>query len=468
MTGDIRIDIGRGPDAYRTFIECKRLPMYRVEGRTIITDAASYAAVFGGNIDAENIATNAPHLMDFQTHLVTRALDRRRFAIFADCGLGKTAMFLAWAHAVAVHGKVLVLCPLAVLKQIKREAERFHGTTLVDLRAGEPWSDGIAVLNYESRRAIDMRGVSGIILDESGILKNDNGETRDWLVELAANVPYRLATSATPAPNDHAEYASHAVFLGYSRTSKEFYSQFFRKDGADWILRGHAIEPFYRNLATWSTYIHSPRALGFKQTTEMGHEPDYDFVKVAVHEGFKGRSGGLFASAETAEDRSSVFGELRSTPGPRMRSIVDYLEGKSGIIWCARNAEEDAIRRALGGSVPIINGAMPIEERVELVDAYRAGQIRHIISKPKVLGFGVNIPECDHMVYSGFGWSFEEVYQAVRRAHRYGRVGRLQVRFPYTDPEAPVLRVLQEKMDRFQSDVRIMQGRFWLDRNGAS
>ena len=460
---EVRIDIGHGVEGSRLFIECKRLPMYRVDGRTVITDALSYSSVFGGTFDGDGIGSAAPHLMDFQTYLVARALERRRFAIFADCGLGKTAMFLAWAHAVAKFGKVLILCPLAVLKQTKRECARFHGHEPVDLRAGEVWTDGIAIMNYEARRDIDMRGVSGIVLDESGILKNEVGETRDWLCSLAANIPYRLATSATPAPNDHAEYASHAVFLGYSRTAKEFYSQFFRKDGADWILRGHAIEPFYRNLSTWSTYVHSPRALGFKQTTEMGHEPEYDFHKVAVHDGFTTRGGGLFASAETMEDRSAVFGDLRSAPGPRLSSIVEYLEGKRGIVWCGRNAEEDAVKRALGGAnVAVINGAMPVEQRVELVDAYRAGQVRHIISKPKVLGFGVNLPECDDMVYSGFGWSFEEVYQAVRRAHRYGRVGRLRVRFPYTDPEAPVLRVLQEKMDRFASDVETMQGRFWL------
>ena len=109
-------------------------------------------------------------------------------------------MFLAWAHAVEKHGKVLILCPLAVLKQIKRESERFHGTTLVDLRAGEAWTSGLAIMNYESRRDIDMRGVAGIILDESSILKNDAGETRDFLISLSANIPYRLATSATPAP----------------------------------------------------------------------------------------------------------------------------------------------------------------------------------------------------------------------------------------------------------------------------
>lgn len=460
---EVRIEIGAGEDGYRAFIACKRLASYRVEGRTVITDPISYAAVFGGEVDALDAANDSPHLMEFQRVLVSRALSRRRFAIFADCGLGKTPMALAWAHAVAQTGKVLVLCPLAVLKQWHREAERFHGHRLVDLRSGEPWTDGIAIVNYEGRRDVDMRGVAGIVLDESSILKNETGETRDWLCAMSANVPFRLAVSATPAPNDHAEYASHAVFLGYSRTAKEFYSQFFRKDGADWILRGHAIDPFYRNLSSWSTYIHSPRALGFADTTEMPEEPAYDFRAVGVHAGFTPRSSGLFASAENAEDRSAVFGEIRSSDGPRMQTILDYLDGKRGIVWCGRNAEEAAIAKRLGDGVAVVNGAMPVEERVEIVDAYRSGQLRHIVSKPKVLGFGVNLPECDHMVYSGFGWSFEEFYQAVRRAHRYGRVGRLQVMVPYTDPEAPVLRTLREKMDRFSDDVRTMQARFWRE-----
>lgn len=462
MSDEIRIDIERGPVGYRTFIECKRLPSYRVEGRTVVTDPISYAAVFGGEPDTYATGEDFSHLMDFQAHLTDRALSRRRFGLFEDCGLGKTIQGAAWAMTLAKRGKVLILCPLAVFKQIKREFKRFHDYDLVDLRAGDPWMDGIAILNYESRRPVDMHGVIGVWLDESQILRNDVGETRAWLCdEIAPGIPYRLTTSATPAPNDHAEYASHAVFLGYARSSKEFYSQFFRKDGVDWVLRGHAIDPFYRNLSTWCTYIQSPRALGFKQTTEMDCEPEYDYRQVPVHDGFTTDSGKLFPSAADQEDRSKVFGEVRSVKGPRLSLIAEYLDGRHGVVWCARNAEESAIRSALGKGAVVINGNMPVEQRVELVDAYRAGDVQHIVSKPRVLGIGVNLPECNHMVYSGFTYSFEEQYQAVRRGHRYGRVGRLQVLFPYTTPEAPILAELRAKQDKFQDDVRAMQARFW-------
>ena len=462
----IRIPIAATPEGYATFIRCKKLAAYTIHGREVLTDPVSYSAVFGGALAVgESFASANAHLFPFQTDLVARALDRQRFAIFADCGLGKTPMALAWAHAVAEKGKVLVLVPLAVLNQWKREAMRFHGTTMVDLRAGETWTEGIAIANYEARRDIDMTDVRGIVLDESSILKNENGETRDWLCSLSAGIPYRLAVSATPAPNDHAEYASHAVFLGYATTAKEFFARFFRKDGTNWILRGHAITPFYRNLATWSTYIYSPKALGYSDSTEMGEEPSYLYHQCAVPTGWTSKAAGqLFASVGTAEDRSAVFGTLRATPGPRSETIMAYLEGKRGVVWCARNAEEEFFAsqlRATGASVAVINGAMEIEERVELVDAYRSGHVDHIVSKARVLGFGVNLPECDHMVYSGFGFSFEETYQAIRRAHRYGRKGRLEVMFPYTDPEAPALAVLREKQARFLGDVAEMQRRFW-------
>ena len=464
----IRIPIPSTPEGYATFLRAKKLSAYRVVGREVVTDPVSYAAVFGGALAVVD-ATEAqnPHLMKFQADLVGRALDRQRFAIFADCGLGKTPMALAWAHAVAEQGKVLVLVPLAVFNQWKRECLRFHGTTMVDLRAGETWTEGIAIANYEARRDIDMTGVRGIVLDESSILKNENGDTRDWLCALAAGVPYRLAVSATPAPNDHAEYASHAVFLGYATTAKEFFSRFFRKDGTNWILRGHAIVPFYRNLSTWSTYVYSPKALGYADSTEMGQEPQYLYHPCAVPPGFVSKaSGQLFASVGTAEDRSAVFGTLRATPGPRADAILSYLDGKRGVVWCARNAEEEFVAtrlRSTGATVAVINGTMEIEERVELVDAYRSGHVDHIVSKARVLGFGVNLPECDHMVYSGFGFSFEETYQAIRRAHRYGRKGRLEVMFPYTDPEAPALAVLREKQARFLNDVAEMQRRFWSE-----
>lgn len=461
MIGEITIDIPPTPAGYELFIKCKQLPSYNVEGRTVLTDEVSYRAVFGGKKEDIDISGKAPHLMPFQSDLVHRALDRRMFAIFADCGLGKTPMSLAWAHHVAEHGKVLILVPLAVYKQWKREAKRFHGSDLVDLRAGEKWTDGIAILNWESRRDIDMRGVRGVVLDESSILKNASGETASWLCDIVAGVPYRLAVSATPAPNSHYEYATHAQFLGRASTVKEYAARFFKKDGIRWVLRGHAIKPFYDNLSLWASYVYSPKALGYEQSTEMPTEPDYLYRKMGLHQGFASDTGELFASASVAADRKKVFGEIRHTLGsPRMDSIVEYAEGKRLVVWALRNKEESAIANALPGRVGVVNGSQRIEQRIEIIDAYRSGDIDHLVAKPSVMGWGVNLPECDHMVYSGFDYSFETFYQAVRRAHRYGRTGRLEVMVPYTNPEAPILTAIREKTSRFRRDCIEMQNRF--------
>lgn len=457
---NIRIDIPATPDGYKTFIRCKKLPAYRVEGRTVITDPVSYAAIFGGAGDTVDITGTAPHLMPFQSELVQLALERKMFAIFADCGLGKTPMSLAWAHHVARHGKVLILCPLAVLKQWKKEARKFHGIDLVDLRAGEKWSDGIAILNWESRRDIDLRGVRGIVVDESSILKNADGETSRWLCDIAAGLDHRLAVSATPAPNSHFEYATHARFLGRATTVKEYAARFFKKDGVNWVLRGHAIGPFYDNLSTWASYIHSPRSLGYTESTEMPDEPEYIYDRVGLHEGFESATGEMFASAAISADRSRVFGEVRHSRGPRLDAICERATGKRCVVWVLRNEEERVISRALPGRVGVVNGSMSIEERVEVIDAYRDGQLDHLVAKPSVMGWGVNLPECDDMIYSGFDYSFEGFYQAIRRAHRYGREGRLKVYIPYTDPEAPLLTAIREKTARFREDCIQMQNRF--------
>ena len=459
----ITIDIPNTAEGYRLFIRCKKLPSYQVKGRAVLTDEVSYRAVFGGESAPVDVTGSAPHLMPFQSDLVARALDRRHFAIFADCGLGKTPMSLAWAHHVAEKGKVLILTPLAVFEQWKREAKRFHGTDLVDLRAGEKWADGIAILNWESRRDLDMSGVVGIVLDESSILKNADGQTARWLCELAAGLPYRLAVSATPAPNSHYEYATHARFLGRATTVKEYAARFFKKDGPRWVLRGHAIDPFYNNLSMWASYIYSPRALGYEQSTEMPTEPEYEYQRLAVHPGFRSGSGELFATASAQADRSKVFGELRWSPGPRMDAIRRYAHGRRLVVWVKRNKEEAEIAKALPGNVGVVNGSMSIEERIDVIDGYRTGRLDHLVSKPSVMGWGVNLPECDHMVYSGFDYSFESFYQAVRRAHRYGRTGRLQVMVPYTDPESSILTSLQEKTARFRQDCIQMQRRFWDD-----
>lgn len=452
---EITIDIPRGADGYATFIKCKSLPSYRVSGRVVITDAQSYASVFGADAGASLTAEDA-HLFDYQRFVVNLALERQRYAAFLDCGLGKTAIEMAWAHAVAAKvGRVLFVCPLAVLEDVQRFCDKFYGYRMSNLRS-EPWKTDIAIINTESLRDPAALGrFAGIVLDESSVLKGADSESRKWLTELAIGTKYRLAASATPSPNEQAEYATHAVWLGYSTTLNEFYGQFFRKDGNDWRLKGHARDAFYRNLRAWCCYIQSPSLLGFSDCqAEMKDPPN--IVEIDTECLAYKAKGTLFAVDLSLKDSQGVFGAMRSDRTQlRFNDAAESVAGKHAIVWCSRNSEEAAFHDALGGHV--VSGATPIEERVEKIDDWRAGRVKILVSKPKVLGFGVNLPEATDMLYSGYTYSFEQFYQAVRRAHRFGRVGRLNVHVPITDIERPVWEGLRQKMRTFDADVQKLQ-----------
>ena len=448
----IPIQIPLTKAGYEVFIAAKGLPSYRVEGDTIWTDELSYSAVFSTN-PVSTITADDAHLFDYQRWVTNVALSKRRYAAFLDCGLGKTAIELAWAHRVAAErGRVLFLCPLAVMEDVQRFCDRFYGYRMSNLR-NEPWKTDIAILNWESVRDIDGR-FAGIVLDESSILKNGHGKTRKWLTQLASGCEYRLAASATPSPNEQAEYATHAVFLGVSSTLPEFYGQFFRKDGTRWRLKRHAVVPFYRHLRAWCCYIQRPSEVGFDdQQAEMREDPDYFVIETSAPRVLD--QWLLFTTAVGMGEALKVFGMRADPKTDRFRDACASVEGKRAIVWAHRNAEEQAFHRALGGH--LITGTTPVEERVDMLDDFRSGRVRTLVSKPSIMGFGVNIPEATDMLYSGYTWSFERFYQAVRRAHRFGRVGRLRVHVPVTDEERPIWRTLRDKMATFNADVSRLQ-----------
>lgn len=451
---NVPIPIAPTLDGYRTFLKCKTLPHYKVVKDTVWTDDVSYAAVFDGAMESDISGAAAGYLYDYQRWVVDTALAKRRYAAFLDCGLGKTAIEVAWAHAVAEkHGKVLFLCPLAVMEDIQRFCEKFHGYRMSNLRNGGKWTTDIAIMNWESMRDFSGDTFAGVVLDESSILKNGQGKTRKWLTELVKRSTYRLAASATPSPNEQAEYATHAVWLGMATTLNEFYGRFFRKDGTKWLMKGHAVEAFYRNLRSWACYIQKPSVLGFSPIAEMPTPPQY--MEIDTHAPSTLDHGELFTTGVSLTDARKVFGMRADKSTSRFRDSCDAVAGKRSLIWCTRNAEEQAFHRELGGH--LVTGATPVEERVEKIDDFRAGRVMHLTSKPKVLGFGVNMPEASDMLYSGYTWSFEQFYQAVRRAHRYGRTGQLSVHVPLTDEERPIWATLRGKMRTFDADVSRLQ-----------
>ena len=428
------------------------------------TDAASYAGVFGGAESATFDRGAHPHLFDYQQHVTDVALSRKRYAAFLDCGLGKTAIEMAWCHEVARHGKVLILCPLAVLEDIQRFCDRFYGYRMSNLRH-EQWTTDVAILNWESRRDMSSVRLAGICLDESSILKNDAGKIRKWLTSMAAGVPFRLACSATPTPNDQAEYGTHAVWLGYVSSLSEFYGRFFVKPDKDWRLKGHAVGPFYTFLSSWAVYMQKPSAMGFADTqAEMPTEPRYHVIDTDAPT-YPVVGSDLFGAAIGLKDARVVFGALRSdTSQPRFTDSCERVAGRRSIVWASRNAEEQAFFRELGGH--LVTGTTPIEERVDKIDDFRSGRVSTLVSKPSILGFGVNLPEAEAVLYSGYTWSFEQFYQAVRRAHRFGRHGRLDVIVPVTPQERSVWDSIRRKAATFAEDVAQLQDR-WKGTAGA-
>jgi hypothetical protein len=443
---------------YQKFLQCKRLPIYDVRDGRVITNEDSYNIIF--KKDEQNSLTVSDNkLFDYQEWVINRALKAKRFASYLDCGLGKTAILLYWLQEVSKMGKALLLCPLQVLDGFMADAQKFGiKTNITNLRKTNlQWSEGIGILNYEYARDVNMKGVAGIALDESSILKNGDGATRNWLCSLARGIEYRIAASATPSPNDQAEYANQAVFLGLVNSSLEFYSKFFRKQENDWILKGHSVGPFYEYMATFSCYIHNPNKLGFECGGYISESPEY--IENYIPENMGIYTQKIIQDSVSSSEANVVFARRADTDTERFRWCVEMAESCKSIVWCKRNTEEKAFLGAIKNSV-LITGETPAEKRVELIAAWRNGDINTLISKPPILGWGVNLPEAEGMVFSGYDFSMESFYQAVRRSHRYPRVGRLKVFIPVTLPEVPIYETLKNKTNTMLHDIEEMQKRF--------
>jgi superfamily II DNA or RNA helicase len=447
-------------EGYNLFVQCKRLPVYKVVGSSIQTDEKSYNYVFGDNQNKKIVHKKHSIEFDYQEYVINKALEREKYAAFLDCGLGKTIIELMYVHDAigAYGGKGLILCPLSVLEDIQRECNRLYGYRMSNLRR-EEWKTDIAIVNYENRKEIDKKNITAIVLDESSILKSGDGEICQYIMQLMINVPYRLACSATPSPNDQTEYASHAVALGLSNTLKEFYSKFFVKDGTQWRMKHHAKDAFYDYLKSWCCYIQSPSSIGFEKGAELDSEPNY-ILQESYIDGDYYKNGKFLSDGIDLNLSRKIFGELRSNKNTeRFNVACNAASSTKGIVWCSRNSEEKAFQSEL--KCPVINGQTELEKRVEIVDAFKSGDLKNIISKPSVLGFGVNIQEAEAHVFSGYTFSFEQFYQAVRRSHRYGRLGSLDVYVPVSEPERPIWDLLNAKLKTFRQDVIELQGRFF-------
>lgn len=354
-------------------------------------------------------------LFPFQRDIVAWALRRGRAAIWADCGLGKTPMQLEWASHVP--GRVLVLAPLSVAQQTVREGEKF-GIDVVYARkqadAGE-----ITVTNYEMLQHFDPSEFTGIVLDESSILKAYDGKTRTEIIQAFERAPFRLACTATPSPNDMMELGNHAEFLGVmSRT--EMLATFFCHDGGDtsqWRLKGHAERDFWRWLCSWAVSVRKPSDLGYD---DAGFElPELIMHDVCVRVDVP-TTGMLFPmEAGQLQERLQARRDTIEDRVSHAAAIVNATD-EAFICWCNLNSESDAIVRSIPGAVEIRGSDAPAVKEKRLLD-FSEGRTRVLVTKPSIAGFGLNWQHCHNAAFVGLSDSYEDFYQSVRRCWRFGQ-----------------------------------------------
>lgn len=392
-------------------------------------------------------------LFDFQVALTNWAIRKGRAAIFADCGLGKTPMQLIWAENVLrqTNKPVLILTPLAVAFQTVKEGEKF-GVDVAHRRTGIKQGDGVIVTNYERLHYFDSNDFGGIVCDESSILKNFDGSTRQAVTEFMREIPYRLLCTATAAPNDYTELGTSSEALGYMGMY-DMLSKFFKRQkgfcrignmgGQGWEMRPYAQTDFWRWVCSWARACRRPSDLGFEN---RGFSlPDLNRIDHIVT-ARKKRCGHLFdiPAIGLSEQRE----DLRRTLGERcemVASLVNNNGDNHAVCWTNLNAEADLIRKLIPDSVNI-QGSDTDEKKEDAFRAFADGKIRVLISKPTIAGFGLNWQHCAHMTFFP-SHSYEQYYQAVRRCWRFGQKRNVTVDMITTDGQQNVLENMNRKHD---------------------
>lgn len=392
-----------------------------------------------------------PWLFDFQASLVAWALRKGRAAVFADCGLGKTAIELVWADNIVrrTGGRVLILTPLAVTHQIAADAIKFGIEAKVS-RNGVPHA-GITITNYEKLHLFDATQFVGVACDESSILKSYSGATRGAITTFARKLPYRLLATATAAPNDFTELGTSSEALGYLG-HMDMLNRFFKNDLNNsasgrfagevikWRLKGHAELPFWRWVCSWARAVRRPSDIGFDDARfilpplrEVEHVVEIDTCA----------DGMLFAlpAVGLKEQRD----ERRRTIGERCRRVADLVNGtgQPALVWCHLNDEGDTLASMIPDSIQVSGKDSDDNKEGKLID-FANGSARVLITKPKIGAWGLNYQHCNHVTFFP-SHSFEQYYQGVRRCWRFGQQRPVTVDIVTTEGERGVLRNLQRK-----------------------
>ncbi|HUV66992.1 MAG TPA: helicase-related protein [Sedimentisphaerales bacterium] len=479
---DRRIELDcNSVDDYKLFLQIKALPAYRFVGRTAYV-AERYARKLGlSPKKRKRLPVKPSHfLFDYQRDIARMAIEKQKFAIFADCGLGKTLMFMEYAahvNKVLPSGQaILLVSPLMVVEQTVEECRRFYGNAMeweyISAKRLPEWlgSGGrFGITNYEAMRDDVPQGRLGaLIVDESSMLKSHYGKWGGTILRLGRGLDWKLCGTGTPAPNDRIEYANHAVFMDAFPNVNSFLARFFVNRGQTqgrWELKAHAVRPFYQALSDWAIFLTNPATYGWRD-----HSGDIPPIHVHIHDVplttaqtvalqnhtgdlFTTSLGGISSRSKIAQiSKGTVNGEKVDTNKPAyIRGLVESWPEESTIIWCHYNAEQ-AIMANTFPEAASISGDTPHDKRMEMVADFKAGRIQILISKPKILGFGLNLQIATRQLFSGLQDSYEQFYQAVKRSNRVGSTRPLNVHIPVTEAEWPMVQNVLRKADRVQAD----------------
>jgi DNA modification methylase len=385
------------------------------------------------------------NLFDFQKYAVKIALKKGKFALFFDCGLGKTLMQLSWSEAVfnETKKKVLILAPLSVVEQTKDEAVKF-GISL----------NCFDITNYDQLKNIEnINQYSGVVLDESSILKGRDGKLSSLIIESFKNTPYKLACTATPSPNDHMELGQHSEFLG-AMSYLEMLAMYFVHDGGEtskWRLRKHAKDPFWKYVCTWSMSCDNPSTLGY---CHAGYSlPEIEYIEHIIP--VENNTMTLFG--DVAVSATDLHKDLDRSFDKRIEKTIELVDQAHDqvIIWGLKNNETDTIQKLIPGSINVQGSDNP-EYKAKYLNGFSKKEFKILITKTSIASFGMNYQNCNEMIFMSYDFKFEAFYQAVRRCYRFGQKNKVKVHILIPESQTNVRSTILEKQDRHFEMIKEM------------
>lgn len=395
----------------------------------------------GFEVDESDLNQN---LFDFQKFIVKTALRKGRFAIFADCGLGKTLMQLSWADQVFKHtGKpVLILAPLAVVGQTIDESSKF------DIN-----SKSFDITNYDQLKNINVFKYSGVVLDESSILKGRDGKLSRYILDTFSNFKYKLACTATPSPNDHMELGQHSEFVG-AMSYLEMLAMYFVHDGGEtskWRLRKHATDDFWKYVCTWSISLDNPSTFGF---ADCGYSlPEIEYIEHIIP--VENNTDKLFGDISVSA--TDIHNDLKRSFDKRIQKTIELVNNSNEqwIIWTLKNDEANELSKVLNDSVNVQGSDKP-ELKAKNLNGFAKNQFNNLITKTSIASFGMNYQNCHNMVFTSYDFKFEAFYQAVRRCYRFGQKEKVKVHLLVPESQVNVRKSILEKEKRHFEKIKEM------------